>query len=76
MKIIVKNGEGRPINLGKFYSPQWASFESTVEWHDCPEATEDKEYWGELVTDTDMYGNNPYSYWRIVPQQQEKQTMI
>lgn len=44
MKIIVKNGEGRPINLGKFYSPQWASFESTVERHDCPESTEDGEY--------------------------------
>lgn len=84
MKITVKNGKGRPVNLGKFYSPQWASFESTVEWHDCPEATEDGEYTAELVWQikindqwyfsvepTADAGSRYRQVWRIVPQPQK-----
>lgn len=58
--ITVKNGQARPKNTYPKsvllesepriwgINPKWKDFESTVQWHDCPEATEDGEYWGEL----------------------------
>lgn len=52
--ITAKNGKARPknpysqSNPDEYIQAQWDQFESTVQCHDCPEATEDREYWGEL----------------------------
>lgn len=60
--ITVKSGKARPKNPYTNYDPiqhigvsfdnsrkEHADFESTVQWHDCPEATEYGEYYGELI---------------------------
>lgn len=62
--ITALNGKARPKNPQQGstdckYRPapccsdcecdHWDKFESTVKWHDCPEATEDGEYEAELI---------------------------
>lgn len=46
--ITAKNGKARPKNPYEGSSQSasflYATFEDTVQWHDCPEATEDGEY--------------------------------
>lgn len=92
IKITAKNGQARPVNPyakpqftgGSYeYDTKWKDFESTVQWHDCPEATEDKEYWGVLTwklrddwKERAMKGEiDGYNIWLIVSQPQEKKTM-
>lgn len=85
--ITVKNGKSRPKNPYDEYCPseKFEDFESTVEWHDCPD-TPDGDHMGELIwqqSDEDGDGNRIWvpvttdecsdtrKIWRIVPQPQE-----
>lgn len=97
--ITALNGKARPKNPQQGstdckYRPapccsdcecdHWDKFESTVKWHDCPEATEDGEYTAELVWQMKLNdqwylsveptadaGSRYRQVWRIVPQPQE-----
>lgn len=99
-KIKVENGKARPVNPHSYNSEvehsislnlysAWSDFESTIQWHDCPEATEDGEYTAYLEWQVigcswyyvdkavaDRLPNHSRQVWRIVSQLQEKQTMI
>lgn len=101
--ITVKNGKARPVNPTKLLSLSaysiypltdinknneiYAAFESTVQWHDCPEATEDGEFMGYLQWQAQNPINDGWydcgpgyltadtrQIWRIVSQPQEKKT--
>lgn len=50
VKITAKKGQARPKNPHQIgFDPKYKAFESTVQWHDCPEATEDGEVEAQLI---------------------------
>lgn len=63
--IIAKNGKARPKNpytreRDKSGYESYLTFEQSVEWHDCPEATEDGEFMGDLIW---QHYNSYGRYW-------------
>lgn len=99
--IKVEKGQARPVNPHSYNSEvehsislnlysAWSDFESTVQWHDCPD-TPDGDHMGERIwqqSDEDGEGKtiwkkcyNPFlatsdtrQIWRIVSQPQENKT--